>query len=267
MKTKRTTSLGMPVACLVAGAGLLCGCRGDREDAPPRQFFPDLDDAPKWKPQTQSEFFTDGRTMRQPPAGVVPFGRQRFLSDEPWAAPWMQARAELLKDDAVFTTGKNPDGSYVVKAPVQFTIADVKRGQERFNIYCAVCHNYTGDGKGMVGIQFMAGTAANFHEAKYNGLDPADPTSQKHHDGFLFFTARNGVPGGSAEQPDWIKNKMPGYAHALSVDDTWRVVAYVRSLQAHHKGTLEDVPEAERPNIKDQASTAPAPAAPQGGGS
>ena len=45
------------LAGLALAGGLLSGCRGDRSDKPPRQFFPDLDDSPKFKPQTKSEFF------------------------------------------------------------------------------------------------------------------------------------------------------------------------------------------------------------------
>jgi mono/diheme cytochrome c family protein len=229
---------------LAAGLILLGGCRGDREDRPPRQFFPDLDDAPKWEPQGTSEFFADGRMMRVPPAGTVAFGRQQFVSAEPWAAPFSQQRADLLKEDTVYYSGKGADGKYVLKAPIAFTVDDLRRGQERFNISCAVCHGYEGDGKGMVGTRWSY-PLPNFHDAKYT-----DPKQDQGLDGYLFHTGRNGVVG-----PDGAQ-KMPGYAHAMSVDDSWRVVAYIRALQQSRSGSMSDVPEAERARLQ-QAAPAP----------
>jgi len=32
-------------------------------------------------------------------------------------------------------------------APLEVTEATLKRGQERFNIYCSVCHDRTGSGR------------------------------------------------------------------------------------------------------------------------
>ncbi|NJK42781.1 MAG: cytochrome c [Aquincola sp.] len=42
------------------------------------------------------------------------------------------------------------------------TRADLDRGQERFNIYCAPCHSQTGDGNGMV-VQRGYRQAASLH--------------------------------------------------------------------------------------------------------
>ena len=62
--------------CLALLAGLaMPGCRGETADAPPRQYFPDLDDQLKYKAQDESGFFADGRTMREPPANTVAWGR------------------------------------------------------------------------------------------------------------------------------------------------------------------------------------------------
>src|ERR1051326_5782606 len=47
------------------------GCRDERSDEPPHQFLPDMDDSPKFKPQTETEFFADGRAMRPAVKGAV----------------------------------------------------------------------------------------------------------------------------------------------------------------------------------------------------
>src|SRR5690606_25558390 len=78
---KRTISTGIAALAglaAVLGAG---GCRGERSDHPPRQFFPDMDDQQRWNPQSQSPFFADGRTMRPRVEGAVAFGRAPDPSD------------------------------------------------------------------------------------------------------------------------------------------------------------------------------------------
>jgi len=248
MKTETMKTL-LLVAC--TGVSLLgAGCQGDREDKPPRQFFPDLDDQQKWKPQEKSGFFADGRTMRQPVAGTVPFGREPWVVDvaaNPWGGEFMQQRDDLLRENRALYEGLAEDGkTYLEKIPVPVTMGLVKRGQNRFNIYCSVCHGYLGDGKGTVGVQFAV-TPANFHDPKYSTPDPNAP-DPLWADGYVFHTARVGV------------RSMPGYAHALTERDTWASVAYIRALQASQEGKLEDAPEAQRRAIEEEFSKAPPPA-------
>ena len=39
---------------------------------------------------------------------------------------------------------------YVEEFPFEMTQEDLKRGQERFTIYCAVCHGPLGNGQGKI---------------------------------------------------------------------------------------------------------------------
>lgn len=248
MRTRDTiTRAGRTVGgCALAGLALVAlpACRGDRSNDPPRQFFPDLDDQMKWHPQGQSTFFADGRTMRHPPVGTVAFGRQPFVTDAPWGASFMKDRTDLLKEDGRFYKGVNPDGTYLETIPVPVTAAMLARGRDRFNIYCFVCHGYAGDGKGMVGVQLNP-VSANFHEAKYKRPDPNDPKVELWKDGYVFHTIRNGVL-----QTGQVIRTMPSYAHAVDENDAWAIVAYVRVLQESRSGTLQDVPEQERPALE-----------------
>jgi mono/diheme cytochrome c family protein len=220
-----------------------------------------MDDSPKWKPQTGSEFFADGRSMRQPPPGAVAFGRVALVSDAGWAAPWMTQRADLLREDDAFYTGYTgiaADGKfqYVDRIPVSVDAALIARGADRFGIYCIVCHGPAGDGKGMVGPPRWSVPIPSWHDPKYR--DPNEPDG-KNKDGFLFYTARNGVPGAGGnilptDTPDErrLKHeqlKMPGYAHALSERDTWAIVAYIRVLQEARLGTPADIPADKRADL------------------
>ena len=68
--TSRTRTTGRAVAttlCALTLAGATVGCRGDRSNEPPRQFFPSLDDQPKYQAQSKHEFFGDERSEPGPP--------------------------------------------------------------------------------------------------------------------------------------------------------------------------------------------------------
>lgn len=261
MPKRRLAGLGMALAAGALVPALLGGCRGDRSDKPPREFLPDMDDQPRWNPQTKSEFFPDGRTMRTPVVGTVAFGRRSTIAppgDEPWKRINRAQREELLAADPRVSLGLTQDmdpreawsvsapGLFVQTIPVPVDMELLKRGQERFNIYCSVCHGFSGEGGGIVAEGSQAGslyggmvgrrwsyTVPSFHDPKYQTTS----SERTGRDGYLFYTAMYGVEFGG---------KMPGYAHALSTRDAWAVVAYIRALQQAQAGSLADVPEEQR---------------------
>lgn len=261
--TSRAAGHAATAAALIGlSAALLTGCRGDREDKPPRQFFPDMDDSPKWKAQSETEFFPDQRTMRPPVEGAVAYGRWGYntpelLADEALAEQVLD-RADLLAEDDAFYRGRGPDGRYITTIPTDVTPELIARGRERFNIYCAVCHGYTGSGDGMVGQRWTGLTVANFHDPKYT--DPNEP-DQKSADGYLFNVALDGII-----DPNTGAIRMPPYRHALSERDAWAIVAYIRVLQ--ESVPLEQVPDAAaRQRLEAQrAALPPAPAGAGGAG-
>lgn len=272
------------MAALVAIAPL-SGCRGGREDKRPREFFPDLDNQMKWRPQGGSEFFADGRMMRRPVANAVPFGRVNFTvteeqmgSGKAWARHWMEQRKDFLKADDAFYTGKGEGGAVLTKIPVAVDRQMLELGHKKYDIYCAACHGYLGDGKGMVGKNWSY-ALPTFHDPKYQPgamEDFVDETTKQTSkrpaltalDGHIFDVARNGLWDAQGN------NKMPAYGHALSERDAWAVVAYIRALQVARGTSISDpsIPETQRealnrskPAAPAPAST-PAPAAPTSGG-
>jgi mono/diheme cytochrome c family protein len=84
---------------------------------------------PRAKPLSQSEFFANGTSARQPPANTVPVGEAR--------------------ENAAFYTGLT-NGTYLTQSPVKLTSELLNRGRERFDTMCAECHDRTGSGNGMV---------------------------------------------------------------------------------------------------------------------
>ncbi|MEW6413563.1 MAG: cytochrome c [Candidatus Zixiibacteriota bacterium] len=112
---------------------LLAGCARERpSQEPPVHINPNMDLQPKYRPQAESRFFSDGATMRPLVPGTV-------------------ARGELNADTAYYE-GKNGRGEFIVGMPdsVMITTQLLERGQERFNIYCSPCHGRVGDGKGIM---------------------------------------------------------------------------------------------------------------------
>lgn len=228
MVTNKTTRLVLTLGALALTAA--AGCRGDRFSTRPRQFFPDMDDSPKFKPQTATPFFADGRAMRQPAANTVAFGELPDAADP--------GREKYLKADAGFYLGTAADGKYLVSMPASVVVDKklLERGQERYNIYCAACHNYDGYGKGTVGEQWRV-PVANFHDPKF-----ADPAQDQSRDGYIFHIIRNGLPAEDPKQP----MRMPAYGYSVNEADAWAIVAYVRTLQAQQGGSPADLAPAAR---------------------
>ena len=194
------------------------GFRGMTATRPPIEVFPDMDHQAKYKPQAESKFFADGRADRQIPAGAVPFGRSAEKADP-----------DFLKADDVHYAGKNADGSFLKGFPADIVVDEnfVKRGQNRFQIYCAPCHGALGDGQGITKSYGMVATPT-YHDDRLRGMP----------EGEIFNTITNG------------KNTMFPYADKLSVTDRWAVIAYVRALQRAHHATLDDVPLEQRGDLK-----------------
>lgn len=221
MKFGGKVAMVAAMALLIVSAG---GCRGDRSESRPRQFLPDMDDSPKFKPQTKTEFFADRRAMRQPVAGTVAFGTSMDPADP--------TRKDKLKEDPIFFTGMSGKDVYAHPMPGSVTVSKdvLELGQEKFNIFCSACHGYDGAGKGTVGAQWSY-ALPNFHDAKYK-----DPKEFQGRDGYIFHVIRNGVIG-----PDGAA-KMPAYGYNINEREAWAIVAYFRALQASRDGKINELP-------------------------
>ncbi len=115
----------------MAIALLAVGCfRGMPTDNPPIKIIRDMDNQPKYKPQSASAFFPDSATMRTPVSGTVAQGQ--------------------LREDSAFYGGRDDNGQFLQMAPVHITPRLLERGRERFDIYCSPCHSRLGDGKGII---------------------------------------------------------------------------------------------------------------------
>ena len=87
--------------------------------------------------------------------------------------------------------------------------AIIERGNAVYLIYCAQCHGYNYDGNGTVGQSF-APLPTDLRSAKVQD-SPA---------GVLFKNVSYGIPDG----------RQPPLHATITVDDRWKVVAFVKSL-------------------------------------
>jgi len=94
-----------------------------------------------------------------------------------------------------------------LKNPFQPTRENVARGQYIFANYCQVCHGATGGGDGPIIPKYP--NPPSYQTEKSKALA----------DGNMFHVITMG------------RNNMPSHAVQLSVEDRWKVILYIRTLQ------------------------------------
>ncbi|MGB9408874.1 MAG: cytochrome c, partial [Terracidiphilus sp.] len=179
---------------MAAGAGMMAllfaaGCRQDMQDQP------------KIIPQRGSEFFADHRGARSQVVNTV-------------------ARGQLREDSYFYTgvvVGANGRREEKNLMPFPVTLDVLRRGQERFNIYCAPCHSRVGNGLGEI-VQRGYKPAANYHDQ----VRLSQPISH------YFYVMTHGY------------GAMPDYSAQLTPEDRWAVAAYIRALQLSQAAKVED---------------------------
>jgi len=215
------------------------GFRGQKTTLPPSEVFPDMVRQPKVRAQAPLDLFADGRGPRLPVPGTVPFGYEmpKFGQDnEPGkdVGPWTHPHPDFGGGTDYYDTGKMRD-QWGTGIPLPVTSELMKRGEQRFNITCAMCHGATGAGNGIT-KQYGLATVVSL----------LDERIRKMSDGEIFNTITNG------------KNTMMAYGPNVIVPDRWAIIAYLRALQRSQNATIADVPEDRRAELDQPASPAPA---------
>ena len=214
------------------------GFRGEKTERTHVEWFNDMAHQPKMQPQHRTDFFADGRGARQPVAGTVPIGfnlEGRYYQTE--GNNLVDGQGGFSNQPDYTNTGRMGDvwGDGIPEQLASRGMELVQRGQQRFNINCAICHGKDAKGAGVVKT-FGFATIANLTQDIYR----AQP------DGQIFNTITHG------------KNTMGAYGPVLTVEDRWAIVSYVRVLQKIGEGKLAAPAE---PAPAPAAGTPPAPAA------
>jgi len=189
----------------------VAGRRGEISRRPPIEVFPDMVRQPKLAPQTANRFFNDGLSSQPQVAGTV-------------------ARGSGYEDTPHRTGRLAGTTNWLELNPETLTRELLTKGQENYNVYCALCHGAMGDGKGITtrplyGMIYVV----NLH----------DPRVVRMPDGQIFSTITHGSPA----------QLMLGYGSQTTIAERWAIVAYVRALQRARLAWLDEIPPNERPQL------------------
>jgi hypothetical protein len=210
------------IGLLTAALLSVLGHRGTISVRRPIVFLADMNVQPRYNAQAASPFFRDGRAMRTPPDGTVPFGGGDYESD----AGSPRLNPNFLQADSRYYRGKDGD-DWVTRIPMEVNLTLLKRGKERYEIYCTTCHGSTGTGKGLMTEYGLAGVPSISDQL--HGLMPV---------GEYFDVITNG------------KGRMMPLAAQIKVPDRWAIVAYTRALMRSQSSTWDDVPPVMRGELK-----------------
>jgi mono/diheme cytochrome c family protein len=195
----------------------------------------------KYIPLRSTNFFEDGKSERPLVEGTVPRGFERtdtaFYTGKTSqgstqaAAPsasavgaQSSASSQAAAIAANLASNVSPSSSGDVTAfPIEVTPAVFKRGQERFNIYCAPCHGMLGYGDGMV-VRRGFRQPPSYHQDRLRQAPV----------GHFFDVITNGF------------GAMSDYAQQITPMDRWAIIAYIRGLQTSQNAKIDDVPPDQR---------------------
>jgi len=221
------------VGCAIVGAFTLTGCHTD------------MWVQPKVKPQAESDFFPDGTSSRPPVPHTV--DRDHLKTDD---AYWRGETGVQMVD------GKPAGAIYIDRLPDEVLNAKefkgpndtetltriLKRGHERFDIFCSPCHSKIGDGQGMIAKRgfSLKRSPGNYHTDRLRKMPL----------GHFYDVITNGF------------GAMTPRAFQVEQNDRWAIAAYIRVLQLSQNaqpGDLgpkdqEELQKAERGGTESEAN-------------
>src|SRR5262252_6834019 len=191
--------------------------------------------------------YEDGAN-RQPPEGVVARGSLALAVAAPKAP--VPGQAGSVGEDG-FPFKLSADAETRKKEIMEI----LDRGESRYNITCLPCHGKLGDGNGMIAQRGFR-HPPTYHQDRLRNA----PTSH------FYDVMTNGF------------GAMPSYAEVVTPEDRWKIIAYIRSLQASQNAkdgelSVDDrkkLEEAEKAREKSGSHNSsetgePAPNSPSGG--
>jgi mono/diheme cytochrome c family protein len=230
---------------LLPFAFCLSGCRMDMQDQPKYKTYRAGDqkfgvDGASVRPlvegtvprrgagadyRDRDDYFYPGKT-----AGAAPGGAGAAMPSMPTG---MAADATAA---AAVASGAHVHGASETAAaaggpdvfPINIDEDALRRGRERFQIYCVVCHGFTGEGDGMIVRRGFRRPPSYYDDRLQEGTTPAS---------HFFDVITNG----------W--GAMPDYAAQIAPEDRWKIIAYIRALQLSRKVKIDELPPDARQKV------------------
>jgi mono/diheme cytochrome c family protein len=203
----RLASLALAVAVLSAGC------------------HTDMWTQPKALPQQDNDILPGKMVSQLPPEGTIARGRLR--EDEAFFTGFKDKKLVTALPKTLKIEGKDV-------STVESLVTVLKRGKERFDIFCTHCHGAAGDGKGMIAQR---------------GLELRRPPATYHTDrlrempiGHFFDVITSGY------------GAMYPYASRVEPDDRWAIAAYIRALQHSQNAKASEIPQQEMSKMNSAAT-------------
>jgi mono/diheme cytochrome c family protein len=187
-------------------------------------------DQPSYRPDQPSAFFTDGRAARPVVEGTVARGHLRtdlhlFTGKRTRGADDWNVPAALIGTGGWHVLGAlaataAEDANYVDTFPFPVTRAVLEHGRDRYMIFCVVCHDPLGTGRGKI-VERGYTQPPSYHIDRLRNAPV----------GRFFDVITNGY------------GSMPDYKQQISPRDRWAITAYIRALQLSQHFPVKDLPD------------------------
>lgn len=254
---------------LLAVSPLAAGCRQK------------MADQPYYRPLEESEFFSDKRASRPLERGTI--HRSQYFDRDPIATGLTKEEWDLsdkyslppkvdpqTKDQvATLTDEQRRERAigaprydqrvagqrkvYVEEYPFQITHDDLRRGQDRYTVFCAVCHGPLGNGQGKIWERGYL-NPTSFHTTKVSPTEVTviNPQGLGISRGYSLW-----LPPGQDRKPMAMDEVpvgyffevmtkgyggMPNYSAQIAPEDRWKIIAYIRVLQMSQHTDLAKLP-------------------------
>ena len=186
----------------IVGCSLLTGCRYDMQDQP------------RYKAYKESDFFKDKRASRDLPEGTVPRGYLR--EDKAFYTGKLETNGQTPAPNPAATPAVDAVGNTLVtdfsglvsEFPLPVTKELIDRGEQRYKVFCIVCHGPVGNGDGMI-VRRGFSKPPTYNDDRLRSAPV----------GHFFDVITNG------------QGKMNSYASQIPAADRWAIVSYIRTLQ------------------------------------
>lgn len=127
---------------------------------------------------------------------------------------------ERVVGETAYTLGIDASGAFVSSIPIPLSRELLEAGRLRYERICATCHGTLGDGVSEVANKMPFVKPVSFHDPSVRAFPP----------GKIYQVATFGY------------GLMPSFAYALSIEERWAVVGYIRALQRSQNTELDGLP-------------------------
>lgn len=197
----------------------------------------DMYDQPRYTSLAPSPLFANGNSARTPPPGSVAAAAGEAADSSGGRRGQVKASTPIAPalplDGQGDSLAQGDVGERDAANPLPLTLALLQRGQQRYDIYCAVCHGAAGDGDGMI-VRRGFPAPPSYHSERLRDA----PDSHF----FQVITHGYGV--------------MYPYADRVPVRDRWAIVAYIRALQLSRHAPVNQLDASDRAQLQGSAGRA-----------